>query len=80
MDYQLNRRKKNDFVFINQCIGVDLALKVFLSENKWGKGKMFQVTEIYFFILNESNGFLLKYNQLSISQSRSSSQTTYISK
>ena len=31
-----------------KCIGVDLALKVFLL-NKWEKGKMFQVTEKKYF-------------------------------
>ena len=44
---------------------------------KWRKGREFQETEMYI-ILNERNTFLLKNSQLSISQSRSSSQTTYI--
>ena len=62
-----------------KCIGVDLALKVFVAE-KLGEKRVFQETEMYFCILNERNSFLLKYGQLSLSQNRSSSQTTYISK
>ena len=38
MDYQLNRRKKNIFIFLTKCIGVDFALKVFLAE-KMGEGE-----------------------------------------
>ena len=62
--------------FQAKCIGVDL--KVFLAE-KMGKGSVFQEIDVHFLHSNDRNSFRLKYIQLSISQSRSSSQTTYIS-
>ena len=43
--------EKRIFLFsLTKCIGVDLALKVFLAENV-GKGRVFQVIEMYLFIL-----------------------------
>ena len=34
--------------FITKCIGVDLALKVFLAEKMWRKERVFQEIEMYF--------------------------------
>ena len=48
VDYQLNRRKKNIFVFINQRYRWDL--KFFLLK-KWGQGRVFQETGVYIFII-----------------------------
>ena len=49
MDYQLNRRKKNIFVFINQGIGIDLALKVFIVEKSGSRGGCFKRLVCIFF-------------------------------
>ena len=49
MDYQQNRREKNILFLLTKCIGVALALKVFLAEKMWGKGSVFQVIGIYFY-------------------------------
>ena len=48
MDYQINRRK-NIFVFLTKGIGLDLALKVFLTEKVGGREGCFLEIDVYFF-------------------------------
>ena len=52
-------------------IGVDLALKVFHAEQVGEEEGVSSDWDVIFLNWNESNSFLLKYSQLSISQSRS---------
>ena len=70
--------KKNIFVFITKCTGLDLALNVFFAEKMREAEGVSRDRDFSYW--NERNRFLLKYSQLPISQSRNSSQTTYISK
>ena len=50
MDYQLNRRKKNIFVLLTKCIGVDLALRVFLAEKSGGRRECFNDLRCIFYV------------------------------
>ena len=75
----MSRQKKNIFVFIG-IHRLDLAFKVFLAEKSEGRGGSFKRLRCIFYIeMREIDCFVLKYSQLSISQSKSSSQTTCIS-